>query len=601
MSVVKLQAFGGMIPAINDRLLPTQQASYARNTYFYNGTLIGWRQPKLLFNLASSTTRMAYRIPVDEADRRITADAYWLEFSDVDTKVLRTPVVDDTFKRYYYSSPSMAPSYNTLARIAADQAPWFLGVPAPTNAPGVSPSGGTGAAIAQVRSYVYTYVTAYGEESAPSPPLVQNGFSDDTWVVTLTDPPAANMGVDRNITTIRLYRTVTGTDGTASFFIVADVATGTSIYNDSLDDEVVALNDILPSTTWTPPPDDLQGMVAMANGIFAGFRENEIWFSEPFRPHTFPSVYTLTSEFPIMGLGVIGQSLVVVTKGYPIVITGNAPDAMTSNTVRINAPCNCAGSIAVAPDAVYYTSPYGLHAVTPFGTMGNVTEDWIDSWQTQAPQNSLRAIMLGYTYFAYGSVFLDPATGLDTGSEAQIGIVIQSPQTASQKVAPPAGSDITNPAFHYMDAPLGLDVLNFQTDIWTAVPYLIQDQKIYYYDFGDLTPQYQSYLWRSKIFKDYIVRSYSVMKVWFEVPSGTTDQNADRNTSAVQTLADDQYGIVRVYANGNLVTTRELRTSGELLRIASGRKCEDWQWEIEGRVTVLSLQAATSVKELANV
>lgn len=601
MSIVTLKSFGGMLPAINDRLLPEQQAAYAVNTYLYNGTLIGWRQPKLLFNLLSVTTRMAYRIPADESNRKITAPAYWLEFADVDTKVIRTPVIDDSFKRYYYSSPSIRPSYNTVARIAAGLSPWYLGVPAPLAAPGVSPAGGTGLSLAAARSYVYTYVTAYGEESAPSPPLVVNGYVDDTWHVTVTAPTANDMGVVRNITTTRIYRTVTATDGTTSFFIVADITAATTSYADSLTDAQVAQNDILPSTTWTEPPVDLRGMVTMANGIIAGFRENEIWFSEPFRPHTFPSAYTLTSEFPIVGLGAVGQSLIVCTKGYPVVISGVSPDAMSSEVIHRREPCNNMGSIATAPDGVYYSSPNGLQMVSPYGTIHNVTEDWIDTWQDQVPQNSLRAITWGYTYFAYGSIYIDPSSGADTGSEAQTGIVVQCPQTASQKVTPPKGAEITNPAFHYMTAPLAKDVYNFLIDHWTGIPFLIQDQKIYYYDFAEHSPQVQSYRWKSKEIQDRTKRNFSCMRIWFNVLDTTPAQNADRNVNAVQaTLAADQYGIVRVYADGVLLTTRELRTSGELLRIASGGKFEFWQWEFEARVEITSMQAATTVKELSN-
>jgi hypothetical protein len=63
-------------------------------------------------------------------------------------------------------------------------------------------------------------------------------------------------------------------------------------------------------------------------------------------------------------------------------------------------------------------------------------------------------------------------------------------------------------------------------------------------------------------------------------------------------LGPQQYGILRVYADDELYTTRELRRSGELLRIYSGEKVEAWQFEVEGRVAVSNLQVATSVKEL---
>jgi hypothetical protein len=74
--------------------------------------------------------------------------------------------------------------------------------------------------------------------------------------------------------------------------------------------------------------------------------------------------------------------------------------------------------------------------------------------------------------------------------------------------------------------------------------------------------------------------------------------NPVRNTSENQTLQSDQYGIVRVYADNRLVMTRELRTSGELMRLPAGFKADYWQIEFETRVRINSVQLATSVKEL---
>jgi len=75
-------------------------------------------------------------------DSSITGAATWLEFVDPETDVMRSPVVDDSFDRYYFASPSLAPQYNTRARIEAGLPPWLLGVPAPGCAPGVTVSGG---------------------------------------------------------------------------------------------------------------------------------------------------------------------------------------------------------------------------------------------------------------------------------------------------------------------------------------------------------------------------------------------------------------------------------------------------------------------------
>ena len=51
MTSLKLDKFGGMLPAWDSRLLPDGQADYSLNTYLFSGALIGWRQPKLLHQL----------------------------------------------------------------------------------------------------------------------------------------------------------------------------------------------------------------------------------------------------------------------------------------------------------------------------------------------------------------------------------------------------------------------------------------------------------------------------------------------------------------------------------------------------------------------
>src|SRR6516164_8312878 len=139
-----MDSYGGMLPSWNPRLIPPGQAAYCRDCWLSSGTLIGWRQPKLLRTLTNPLAKFAYRIPsIVTNDTRITApDSYWMEFLDADTNVVRSPVVDDSFHRYYTASPSQVPRYNTYDRITSNQHDWILGVPASGCAPGVTVAGG---------------------------------------------------------------------------------------------------------------------------------------------------------------------------------------------------------------------------------------------------------------------------------------------------------------------------------------------------------------------------------------------------------------------------------------------------------------------------
>src|SRR5215469_10511809 len=128
---LKLDRYGGMLPAWNSLLIPDGQADLSINGYLFSGSLIGWRQPKLLKTL-QSTTKFAFRIPNKNTNNTAitAADSFWMEFTDPDTNVVRTPVVQDQFQRYYWASPTDLPRYNTYDRIVSSQHPWILGVPA---------------------------------------------------------------------------------------------------------------------------------------------------------------------------------------------------------------------------------------------------------------------------------------------------------------------------------------------------------------------------------------------------------------------------------------------------------------------------------------
>jgi len=94
------------------------------------------------------------------------------------------------------------------------------------------------------------------------------------------------------------------------------------------------------------------------------------------------------------------------------------------------------------------------------------------------------------------------------------------------------------------------------------------------------------------------------MRIWFNIPLGTPALNPVRLEAATAdpvwaSLPADRYGFIRIYANGQLVTAREIRVPQELLRIGSGFKSEIWQFEIEARLPVENIQIGTSVKAMA--
>jgi hypothetical protein len=260
-------------------------------------------------------------------------------------------------------------------------------------------------------------------------------------------------------------------------------------------------------------------------------------------------------------------------------------------------PCLHRGSIVSTDTTVLYISRNGLIQVSQAGAGSNVTEAWIsrERWQALTPHQHVRAIKHATSYFCFGTT-----SGSDN-SVAQLGFTVElsGQDQTSFTIWPEAGGHRLG--FSQLSSPNGYDIDNVLLDPWTGTGLLIQNGGIYFYDFADQNPIIVPYKWRSKKFQSQSAKNFSAIKLWFDVPSTTPPQVA-RNTADQQpTLGPQQYGIVRVFVDDHLFTTREIRKSGELLRIYSGGKYETLQVEIEGRVSISNAQIATSVKELGLV
>lgn len=134
MVALRINVFGGMIPAQDDHLLPDGGASLAQNTWLYSGALEGFKTTRYIRNLTSATAKRVYRIPNDPYEKTNFNNSFWLEFQDADVEVLRAPVRDDSYQRYYWVGPSTTPAYNTYSRIASGLAAYKLGIPQPATA-----------------------------------------------------------------------------------------------------------------------------------------------------------------------------------------------------------------------------------------------------------------------------------------------------------------------------------------------------------------------------------------------------------------------------------------------------------------------------------
>lgn len=548
MATIKIETFSGMLPAMDDRLLPPNNAAFAQNAWLYSGAISAFNRPEFAYNASTPNIAKVYRIPNNFTDAEHIKDSIWMEFNIADVDVIKSSVVGDTYDRYYWASATDVPRYNTLSNITANynallagaSAPYpayYLGVPAPINAPGLTFAGGVG--VAQTRTYVITYLSAYSEEGPPSPPVTVTGKTDGTW--TLTWSPLVD--THRNITGVRVYRTVVSSQGVASYFYVADVAMSAGTYADTALDAAVSSNDILGSASWFPPPTDLKGWVTLPNGIIAGWRNQEIWFSEAYRPHAWPPEYALSTEYNIVGLGVYGQSLIVCTEGYPSAITGINPASMSMAKISSFEPCTSRGSIVSAPEGVYYASPNGL-ILAAQGQFTNVTKQTItkDRWQELVKISTLRAARLGTAYYAWGTARLGmfETTAFETTAFEQSDYTGAYNGIFVDPTNPEVISTLSNVA----------PITCVTNDPWSGEVFTIRNGVVEWINTTGINTTHETVLWRSKIFHTDYKQNFQAAKIFFSIPNNTP---ADPLISSVSTSIE-QLGKA-LYANNifNLV------------------------------------------------
>ncbi|MBO3760348.1 hypothetical protein [Ciceribacter sp. L1K22] len=365
MAVIKLSAFSGEKPILNARLLPDTAATEAFNVRLTDGALTPINKAVYIgVGAGAANHKTIYR-----------HGGTWLSWSGL-VDVAPGPVAQD---RLYYTGDG-AP------KMLVGGTEYDLAVAKPAAAL-TATMGGTGSGDVQSRTYSYTYVTSFGEESAP---CTASNIIDWQPGKTVTLSGFALPPSGRDITTQRIYRSQTGSAGTY-FYLIAERAVSSGNFSDTV--PVDAFLEPLPSMDWNTPPSNLKGLCAMPNGMMAGFVGKDVYFCEPWRPHAWPEKYVLTCDTDVVGLRAIGPYLVVMTKGQPYIFAGATPDTMRQDKLEANFACINERSIVDLGFAICYATNEGLVAVRADGSIGIVTEQLFnrDTWLTFEPDKIIAA------------------------------------------------------------------------------------------------------------------------------------------------------------------------------------------------------------------
>jgi hypothetical protein len=456
MSAIRVLGFDGLIPRMSPTLMGEQFAQIASNVKLYSKELRFWRGPKLApdTNAPPANYQTIYRL-----FHSTGATAFLLWTTDVDVAI--SPGADTTGETRFYYTGDGAPKKSNWALATGGAEPYPaasmpMGVPAPTVAPTlVLKVSGTG--LIETRAYVYTIVQTFGGvqvESGPSPPSSIDVPSVGSTVTVSGFGGWPSSGL--NITSVRIYRTVIGETTESYQFVHEGPATP---FDDDL--TVAQLGEVLPTGGWSPPPDNLIGLVALPGGSLAGFVGNTVYFSVPYYPHAWPLAFAITIPvMKIVGLGVLGSSIAVMTGTTPFFIHGGVPGEMYVERVPLQEPCVGKSTIAADEDGIVYASPNGLVLLSA-ATRGLVTNELFtaDEWRPLIPVTMKAAILQG----RYFGVFPDE-------SPPRAVIVARNDPPALSFMQLPASAlhtDARNGFLFYVD---GIDHKVYQVDADAAQP-----------------------------------------------------------------------------------------------------------------------------------
>lgn len=430
------QQFSGIAPRIAPRLLPATLAQEALDVKLWSGELRPHYADEILQYIPSNIQSI-YRYKWKNKTYN------WLMWP-TDTNVAKGPVYDDENNRIYFMNPNGF--YVTDSSLLEDRdytngldesgTPYYTaGIPrAGYNIMSVS---GSGSGDIEARSYIVCYVRQWpdgtidvGKSSEPYATSwdaarrtidVRPGQTVTVAVSNISDTDIAKTGVNK----VYIYRSEVTSSGQALYSYVdqfdinpshvtnnPNATWKTGGWYEYLDKKAnTQLGEACPSIYWDPPVDGLKGLVSLQNGLFAAYKDSTVYVSDWNAPHAWPYEHTVTIDYPIVGLGSFGNTIVVCTEAAPVLIVVQDPTNPTIKAIQENCPCVSADSIVNTRNGVIFASQNGLvliNSTSPtFITEKLLTQD---EWLPLHPE-SLKGAFLNNTYYGFFTNPTDTAAG----------------------------------------------------------------------------------------------------------------------------------------------------------------------------------------------
>ena len=372
----------------------------------------------------------------------------------------------------------------------------------------------------------------------------------------------AQAGVDvaetSDTTGILYHDAAENTDNAARYW-------GDSGYDFVDDFDPVFLTKQLTSDEYEAPPPDLTGIKVVQNNILVGFTGKKLLFSEPDHPHAWPSKYEITLDYDIVGVEpVSGLGMIVMTKGYPYLISGSDPDVLDTQRIDSLYPCVSSKGIVSTNFGIAYPTHSGLAVFSASGGMRLFTEGVYeqDTWSNDVDPETIVATFYEDAYFAAhsggGFVFrYDQATG---GQFVDCDVTFDA-------VWPDRETD----RLYYASGTSGT---------------------VYEWDSLDQPPQQME--WKSKVIvtQDYInLGAARVIADYGDEPLGNWE-DIDTNWEDIDTDWEADGGVVfKLFVNKQLIFTKTLYNSA-IFRLPTGYRADTFEYSITSKVRIRAVHMA---------
>lgn len=430
MATIKIDQFHGIAPRVHPSLLGDGMAVTAHNCRLKSGKITPLRMPDKMgaynVNLENGLTRiadakslfiwkhdeevefLAFPGDVDKADGYIADDEYDRIFLTGETGVFgngkeNVPVA-------YLKKNGGSVIRHPLVKKS---------LPAPYAKLGTPSGAVVDSDNIRYTFFCQTWVDPFGYESGPSElslnwnPDAQGTGSgaytkddfeyndgDPVSFLALKDDEVPEGGGTVNNPTEgykrRIYKVVSGSE-TGSFKFIAEFDT------DPWGAKTVRIKDedageVMPQIEHIP--EDLNNMAYVPGGFYVGFSKSmrkTVMFSDVSNPTSWPLAFRYDLRDNIIALAVTTNTVFALTDGFPCVISGTSPEAMSISMLAGPAACVSKKSVCLYKNAVCYASNVGICMIASSAdsgtTVNNLTEKIFtkEQWQAFNPCSCLMA------------------------------------------------------------------------------------------------------------------------------------------------------------------------------------------------------------------